>query len=102
MISPNFILSSCGGYNFDLINNLKYKIMKKILMLVAVVLGTTVMVNAQTTPVKEATTKEVKSVKHTKKVKVEKKAEAVKANAAATTPAVKVETAKVTKTTAKK
>lgn len=48
--------------------------MKKVLMLAALVLGTTTMVNAQTTPAKTETPKEVKHVKHAKK-KAEKKAE---------------------------
>lgn len=49
--------------------------MKKVLMLIAVILGTTVMVNAQTEPAKAATAKEVKAVKHVKKAKMEKKME---------------------------
>jgi hypothetical protein len=55
--------------------------MKKVLMLAAILLGTTVMVNAQTEPAKTAPAKEVK---HTKKK--EKKAEPAKA-AAVETPA---------------
>ena len=43
--------------------------MKKVIMLVAVLLGTTVMVNAQTEPAKTAPAKEVKAAKHAKKAK---------------------------------
>lgn len=52
--------------------------MKKLLMLVAILLGTTAMVNAQTEPAKATPAKEVKATKKvTKKAKVkaEKKAE---------------------------
>ena len=61
--------------------------MKKVLMLAAVVLGTTVMVNAQTAPAKTAApAKEVKATKKaTKKAKADKKVEA----APAATPAKK-------------
>lgn len=65
--------------------------MKKVLMLIAVILGTSVMVSAQTTPAKSVVAKEVTTSKHhktkeekkeakaEKKVaKVEKKAEAAK------------------------
>lgn len=53
--------------------------MKKVLLLVAMMLGTAVMVNAQTEPAKAATVKEVKAVKHERKAekkagKAEKKA----------------------------
>lgn len=51
--------------------------MKKVLMLAAILLGTTVMVNAQTEPAKTAPAKETK---HTKKK--EKKEEAKTAEAA--------------------
>lgn len=61
--------------------------MKKVLMLVALFLGTTVLVNAQE-PVKAAPAKEVKVVK---KAKMEKKAEAAKPAAA---PAKKAEAKK--------
>jgi hypothetical protein len=49
--------------------------MKKLLMLIAVLFGTSVMVNAKTLPVKTATAKEVKMTKHPKqkKAKAEKK-----------------------------
>ena len=52
--------------------------MKKVFMLAALVLGTTAMVNAQTTPAKAVATKETKEVKHAKKAKLkaEKTAEA--------------------------
>ena len=52
--------------------------MKKVLMLFAVVLGTTVMVNAQTEPAKTAPAKEIKAAKHAKvkAAKVEAKADA--------------------------
>lgn len=52
--------------------------MKKLLMLVAVLLGTTAMVNAQVQPAKTTTTKEVKAVKHAKRVKKAKKVRAAK------------------------
>ncbi|MBC7606254.1 MAG: hypothetical protein H7199_04765 [Burkholderiales bacterium] len=61
--------------------------MKKVLMLIALVLGTTVMVNAQTAPAKATPAKEVKAVKHVKKAKTTKKVE-VK------TETTKMETAK--------
>jgi hypothetical protein len=50
--------------------------MKKVLMLIAVLFGTSVMVNASTLPTKTATVKEVKMTKHPKhkKAKAEKKA----------------------------
>lgn len=51
-------------------------------MMVALVLGTTAMVNAQTEPAKAAPAKEVKATKHAKKVKAMKKADAPKAMAA--------------------
>ena len=61
--------------------------MKKVLMLAAVVLGTTVMVNAQTAPAKAAQAKEVKATKKaTKKAKADKKVEVAPA---AATPAKK-------------
>jgi len=60
--------------------------MKKALLLVAVILGTSVMVNAQTEPAKAAPAKEVKATKHAKKAKAEKKADMPKADAAATKP----------------
>jgi hypothetical protein len=41
--------------------------MKKVLMLSVLILGTTAMVNAQTTPVKTAPAKETKMVKHSRK-----------------------------------
>ncbi|MFV5694586.1 hypothetical protein ACM55G_03980 [Flavobacterium sp. LB3P122] len=49
--------------------------MKKVLMLVAIMLGTSVMVSAKTTPTKTAPAKEVRMEKHPKhrKVKAEKK-----------------------------
>jgi hypothetical protein len=48
---------------------------KKLLMLIAVLFGTSVMVNAKTLPEKTATAKEVKMTKHPKhkKAKAEKK-----------------------------
>lgn len=56
--------------------------MKKVLMLIAVILGTSVMVNARTEPSKTAPAKEVTTSKH--KTKEEKKAakEQKKASAA--------------------
>lgn len=66
--------------------------MKKVLMLIAVILGTSVMVNAKTTPTKSMVAKEVTTSKHhktkeekkeakaeKKAAKVQKKAEAAKA-----------------------
>ncbi|WP_395065174.1 hypothetical protein [Flavobacterium sp.] len=50
--------------------------MKKVFMLAALVLGTTAMVNAQTTPAKAVVTKETKHVKKAK-VKAEKTADVV-------------------------
>lgn len=65
--------------------------MKKVLMLAALFLGTTVMVNAQTAPAAKAETKEAKKeVKHAKKA--EKKA--VKAEAKADAAATKAAPAK--------
>lgn len=58
---------------------------KKVLMLAALVLGTTTMVNAKTTPVKNATAKEVSISKH-KKNKAVRKAKKLEAK--------KVETSK--------
>ncbi|MBW4359513.1 hypothetical protein [Flavobacterium taihuense] len=46
--------------------------MKKLLMLIALLFGTTVMVNAKTVPVKSATVKEVKMTKHPKHKKAKK------------------------------
>lgn len=58
--------------------------MKKVLLLVAVMLGTSVMVSAQTEPAKTAPAKEVKATKHTKKAeKADKKAETPKVEAKA-------------------
>lgn len=59
--------------------------MKKVLMLVAMVLGTTVMVNAQETPTKTTPAKEVKAEKKAEKKakKAEKKAETAKASSEA-------------------
>ena len=68
--------------------------MKKVLMLIAVVLGTTVMVNAQTTPAK-VQAKEVKSEKH----KAEKKAKAAKAEVKTDAKAAKAEVKTDAKTT---
>ena len=62
--------------------------MKKVLMLIAIVLGTTVMVNAQTEPAKTPA-KEVKTVKHHKKHK-----KAHKAATATTTTTVKTDATK--------
>ncbi|KIA87285.1 hypothetical protein [Flavobacterium sp. AED] len=50
--------------------------MKKVLMLVAIMLGTSVMVNAKTIPTKKAPAKEVKVEKH-KKHRAEKQAAAI-------------------------
>ena len=64
--------------------------MKKVLMLAAVVLGTTVMVNAQTAPAKEvkaAPAKEVKATKKTAKKAIATKK--VEVAPAAATPAKK-------------
>jgi hypothetical protein len=64
--------------------------MKKALLLVAVILGTSVMVNAQTEPAKAAPAKEVKATKHDKKAKAEKKADKkAEAAPAAAAPAAK-------------
>ena len=51
--------------------------MKKVLMLIAVILGTSVMVSAKTTPAKSMVSKEVSTSKHhkTKEEKKEAKAE---------------------------
>lgn len=54
--------------------------MKKVLMLVAVLLGTSVMVNAKTVPTKNAPVKELKVQKHKK----HRKARAIKKVAAPT------------------
>jgi hypothetical protein len=66
--------------------------MKKLIILAVFVLATVAMVNAQTTPVQTATSKEVKAVKHDKKghkkAKADKKVE---------TERVKPEAAKVQK-----
>ncbi|MFV5686864.1 hypothetical protein ACM55I_15630 [Flavobacterium sp. GB2R13] len=53
--------------------------MKKVLMLVAIMLGTSVMVNAKTTPTKTRPAKEVRMEKHSKhrKARAEKKAAAI-------------------------
>lgn len=67
--------------------------MKNALMLIAMVLGTTVMVNAQTEPAKAAPAKEVKAVKHTRKAKTTTK---VATTTEAAAPA-KMETAKAKK-----
>jgi hypothetical protein len=58
--------------------------MKKVLMLVAIVLGTSVMVNAKTTPIKKSEAKEVRMEKHSKhkKNRAEKKAAAIDAKTA--------------------
>lgn len=57
--------------------------MKKLTMLAIAVLGTTAMINAQTTPVKTASVKEAKVSKKEKKAdKKTKKAEAAKPEAA--------------------
>lgn len=58
--------------------------MKKVVMLVAIMLGTSVMVNAKTTPVKTPQTKEVRMEKHAKhrKARAEKKAAAIEAKTA--------------------
>lgn len=53
--------------------------MKKVMMLAMLVLGTTAMVNAQTSPAKSTPVKEVKMVKHTKATKKEVKPEVKKA-----------------------
>jgi len=64
--------------------------MKKIVMLVALFLGTSLMVNAQTEPAKASSKKEAKEVKHAEKEKkaaekkekkAEKKAETAKTEA---------------------
>lgn len=55
--------------------------MKKVLLLVALIFGTSVMVNAQTAPAKTAPAKEVKATKkaaHKAKVKAEKAADGTK------------------------
>ncbi|HEU4789497.1 MAG TPA: hypothetical protein VFS71_07420 [Flavobacterium sp.] len=46
--------------------------MKKVLLLIAVLFGTSVMVNAKTLPEKSATVKEVKMTKHPKHKKAKK------------------------------
>lgn len=64
--------------------------MKKVLMLVAILLGTTAMVNAQTDPAKAAPAKEVKATKKaTRKVKVKAEKKAETATPAAAAPAKK-------------
>jgi rRNA maturation endonuclease Nob1 len=73
--------------------------MKKVLILAALILGTSVMVNAQTLPVKTTPTKEVKELRHPKKrLKTEKKVAAVKTEAPKMEPvksiAIKSTTAK--------
>ncbi|TRX25466.1 hypothetical protein FNW25_08455 [Flavobacterium franklandianum] len=52
--------------------------MKKVMMLALMVLGTSVMVSAQTTPVKTGTANEVKSGTHKKEKKHETKMESTK------------------------
>ncbi|MXO03763.1 MULTISPECIES: hypothetical protein [unclassified Flavobacterium] len=56
--------------------------MKKLVLLAVAVLGTSVMVNAQTTPAQAAPTKEVKATKHHHKGNKKAKAEAPKEDAA--------------------
>lgn len=51
--------------------------MKKVLLLIAVILGTSVMVNAQTEPAKTTPAKEMKTTKHAKH-KAKKAAKAAK------------------------
>ncbi|MFE3846429.1 hypothetical protein ACFX5F_01355 [Flavobacterium sp. ZS1P70] len=55
--------------------------MKKVLMLVAMVLGTTVMVNAQTAPAKTTPAKEVRAAKKAEKAAKITKAEPAKMEA---------------------
>ncbi|MBP6757629.1 MAG: hypothetical protein KA133_00135 [Flavobacterium sp.] len=55
---------------------------KKVLMLIAVILGTSVMVNAQTEPSKTAPAKEVKASKHAKHKAMKKEAKEAKVEAA--------------------
>jgi hypothetical protein len=55
--------------------------MKKVLMLVAIVFGTSVMVNAQATPAQTTPVKEMKATKKAKTAKTEKKADAMKVEA---------------------
>lgn len=68
--------------------------MRKVLIMAALFLGTTAMVNAQTTPAKTETPKEVKHAKHAKK-KAEKTT--MKAEATTVTAAAKTETPKAKK-----
>ena len=68
--------------------------MKKVLMLIAVILGTSVMVNAKTTPTKFLVAKEVSTSKHHKTKEEKKEAKAEKKAAKAEK---KVEVAKVKK-----
>ena len=67
--------------------------MKKVFMLAALVLGTTAMVNAQTTPAKAVT---VKETKHSKKMKAtgDKKVEVTKTETATKVTAAKPAMAK--------
>lgn len=65
--------------------------MKKVLMLIAVILGTSVMVNAKTPPTKSVVAKEVSASKHHKSKEEKKEAKAEKK---ATKAAKKVEVAK--------
>lgn len=56
--------------------------MKKLILLAVAVLGTTAMINAQTTPAQAAPAKEVKATKHHHKGNKKAKAEAPKDEAA--------------------
>ena len=55
--------------------------MKKVLMLIAVLFGTTVMVNAKTLPEKTTPVKEVKMTNHPKHKKAKKEAKAATTDA---------------------
>lgn len=55
--------------------------MKKVLVMVALFLGTTAMVNAQDKTTQAAPAKEIKHAKHAKKVEAEKAAPSVKTEA---------------------
>ena len=68
--------------------------MKKVLMLVAIMLGTSVMVNAKTTPAKAGSVKEMSVLKHAKH---EKRVAARKAKTTKKIEVAKISTPKVKK-----
>lgn len=75
----------------------KLEIMRKVLIMAALFLGTTAMVNAQTTPAKTETPKEVKHAKHAKHAKKKAEKTTMKAEATTVTAAAKTETPKAKK-----